>query len=229
VTDPSVPPPLNDPASIRGLIFDLDGTLIDSYLAIRAGVNHARSHYGLPEVDDRSVRRRVGRGLEQLIAELVGERRVERGVRLFRERYAEVFRSMTFALPGATATLRRLHRCGYRSAVASNKPARFGEPILESLEMLPFLEGVLGPDRVGSSKPDPAMIEACLHLLRLPRERVIYVGDMVLDVETAARAGLSVLLVGGGSSSLEELRATGQPVLERLELLLEALNPGNTA
>jgi phosphoglycolate phosphatase len=219
VSETPAPPALVDPAAIRGLIFDLDGTLVDSYAAIHASLNHARARHGLPALDEATVRRRVGRGLETLIAELVGESHVAAGVRLFRERYAEVYREMTVALPGARETLRELHGEGCRMTVASNKPARFGEPILAALGMRPYLVGVLGPDSVGSTKPEPAMLARCLDLLGLTAARAAYVGDMVLDVETARRAGVPVLLVGGGSSTLDELRATGQPVLERLDRL----------
>lgn len=224
MTEPaSQSPPSLDPAAVRGLVFDLDGTLVDSYDAIGASLNHARAAFGLPALPADLIRRTVGRGLEQLVSDLVGEDRVERGVGLFREHYARTFRRTTRTLPGARATLRELHRRGYRMTVASNKPARFGEPILADAGLTPYLVGVQGPDRAGATKPDPAMIRSCLQAMSLTPQEAVYVGDMVLDVETAARAGLPVVLVEGGSSSSDALRGTGQRVLPRLGALADLL------
>jgi phosphoglycolate phosphatase len=202
-----------DPRSVRGIVFDLDGTLIDSYVPIAASLNHARQAFDLPPLPVDAVRRCVGRGLDSLIADLVGPDRIEDGVRLFRERYAEVHADGTVALPEVPETLRALRKAGYRMAVASNKPARFSEPILARLGLLPAIDCVMGPDVVDSHKPEPTMIHRCLESLEVRPEESVYVGDMVLDVESAARAGVPVLLVPGGSSTAEELGRTGQRLL----------------
>ncbi len=218
----TAPPPL-DAGRVRGLIFDLDGTLVDSYPAIASSVNHARARFALPPLEDGEVRRRVGRGLESLMEDVVGPGRVEEGVRLFREHYAAVYAEGTSPLPGALSTLRALHRRGYRLGVASNKPARFGEPILEQLGMRRFLAVVHGPDTAGATKPDPAMLHLCLEAMGVKAADAAYVGDMVLDVETAARAGLPVLLVPGGSSRAEDLGGTRQRILGSIGELLDIL------
>ena len=212
------PPPF-DGQTVRGIVFDLDGTLVDSYGPITTSLNHARKHFGMPAMAETDVRRRVGRGLEALIAELVGPGHVGDGVRLFRERYAEVYAEGTRILPRVHETLQALHAAGYRIGVASNKPARFSKPILDRLGLGPFVSCVMGPDVVASTKPDPAMILRCLELLGVHPEEAVYVGDMVLDVESAARADVSVLLVAGGSSKREELEDTGQRLLESIDLL----------
>ncbi len=218
--------PALDASRVRGIVFDLDGTLIDSYAAIADSLNYSRAHHGLPPLELAEVRRHVGHGLEALVAELVGPDRVEHGVKLFRERYAEVYAPKTRLLPGVRATLRTLAQRGYRMTVASNKPARFSERILDELGLRHYLRSVQGPDRVGATKPDPAMIRRCLADLSLAATEAIYVGDMVLDVETAARAGLPVVLVTGGSSSEEQLRATGQLVIASFDSLLAILPHG---
>lgn len=208
---------------IRGIVFDLDGTLIDSYPAIAASVNRAREAHGLPRLPEDEVRARVGHGLPALIADLVGPSHVAEGVRLFREHYAQVFAALTSALPGASEVVHELARRGYALAVASNKPAYFSEAILAALGMRePFLE-VQGPDRAGTTKPEPTMLALCRQALQTAPEATLYVGDMVLDVETARLAGVPVVLVPGGSSSLLELRATGERVLAGLPDLLHLL------
>jgi phosphoglycolate phosphatase len=216
-------PPVLDLSKIRGLVFDLDGTLIDSYAAIAASLNHARGRFGMAALPEDVVRRKVGRGLEQLVVELIGEEAVDEGVRLFRGRYSEVFADRTHPLPDAEATLRRLHRRGYRMSVASNKPARFGRAILDRFGMTGLFDSVEGPDTSGAVKPEPAMVNSCLDAMGLDSSSAAYVGDMVLDVETAARAGLPVILVPGGSSTEAELMATGECVLTSLAQLAELL------
>jgi len=198
---------------VRGIVFDLDGTLVDSYGAIAESLNHARAAFALPPLSEDEVRRRVGHGLDSLVSELVGPQHVDAGVRMFREHYAKVFRERTFALPGVAETIRELRRRGYGLAVASNKPARFGRAILESLGLLEHLDDVQGPDSAGATKPHPEMLRRSLRALDLPPGAGVYVGDMVLDVITAARAGLPVILVPGGSCERDALKATGQRVL----------------
>ena len=210
---------------VRGVVFDLDGTLIDSYRAIAISHNHARAAFGLPALSEDDVRLHVGRGLESLVADLVGEERVDDGVRLFRERYATAYADGTTALPGAGETLRGLRERGFRMAIASNKPARFCRLILEDLGWLGLFDSVQGPDLAGHTKPDPTMIRLCLDAMEISPREGLYVGDMVLDVESASRAGLPVVLVSGGSSSPEALRETGLTLLPRLETLLGLLPP----
>lgn len=221
-------PPRFDPSLVRAVIFDLDGTLIDSYAAIAASLNQARSFVGLPVLDDDAVRRRVGRGLESLVAELVGPDRVAESVGRFRRHYAEIFLDTTVALPDAVDVVAELRKRGFRLAVASNKPSRFSRQLLDRLGMGPAFETVLGPDEAGATKPDPAMLRLALEQLDTPPRQAVYVGDMTLDVESAGRAGLPVVLVPGGSSSLHELTGTGEQVLPSLAHLIDLLpaSPG---
>jgi 2-phosphoglycolate phosphatase len=212
-----------EPGRVRGVVFDLDGTLVDSYRAITESLNCARTAFGLDPLPVAQVKRRVGFGLEVLIAELVGPDSIDEGVRLFRERYGRIFASHTTALPGAADTLRALGVRGVRAAVASNKPARFSRPLLQSLGMVEGLSLVAGPDTSGATKPDPQMIRDCLAGMDVEPERAIYVGDMVLDVESGHRAGVEVVLVASGSADADELRRTGRPVLARLPELLDLI------
>lgn len=212
--------------NFRGIVFDLDGTLIDSYEAIAVSLNHARAAFGRPPMSTGEVRLLVGHGLESLIASWVDTEEIERGVQLFRERYAEVYTEATHLLPQVASTLESLVRRGVPMAVASNKPARFTAPILQSFGLVSAFKVVLGPDTVGSTKPDPAMLNAAVEALAIAREDVVYVGDMVLDVESADRAGLEVLLLTGGSSTVEALRATGRTVLRHFALIPNYLAPG---
>ena len=213
-------------AGFRGVIFDLDGTLIDSYDAITASLNHALTRLGEPELPVDRVRRMVGQGLESLVARAVGEDRVGEGVRLFREHYARVAVPTTTALPGVVPTLRALRGRGYHMGVTSNKPARFGSLILDALEMSPYLSGVLGPDVVEHPKPHPEMVHRMLEILELTPDEAVYVGDMGVDAETCRNAGVVCWLIPSGSCTAEELAtAGGDRVLTSFPQLLEDLPP----
>ena len=110
-------------------------------------------------------------------------------------------------------------------SVASNKPASYSIRILERLGVLPLFDTIEGPETAGALKPDPAMIRACLAAMTVRAEEALYVGDMTIDADAGERAGVAVVLVCGGSSSPEQLRDTGHPVLNTLQELLDFLPP----
>ena len=170
------------------------------------------------------MRAAVGHGLEQLIARWVGPQYLDAGVRLFRERYAEVFGSLTAPLPGVDAALQTLAGTGYLLALASNKPARFSRAILHQYGWDRLFRCVEGPDTVGKTKPDPAMLRACLEALGSPANKTLYVGDMPLDAVSGRNAGLDVVLVCGGSAAEVDLRALGLPLLRGFSALPAFLN-----
>ncbi|MDH3284241.1 MAG: HAD-IA family hydrolase [Acidobacteriota bacterium] len=207
-------------APYRGVIFDLDGTLIDSFEPIATAVNAAREEVGMPPVPALAVRRHVGRGLEALIADLVSPRLVEQGVRRFRDTYARIFLEGTRTIDGAAEAVRELAGAGIRLAVASNKPARFSRPIVRQAGLESEIGIVLGPDDRIPAKPEPAMLNEARGRLGIPRSECVYVGDMPLDVESARRAGLDHLLVPTGSFTARELLdVPGTRVIPQLNCL----------
>ena len=203
----------------QGVIFDLDGTLIDSYEAIRESLNHALGELGHTPADRESVRRMVGRGLEVLIARAMRldlERdadRVALGVRLFREKYDAVCVRGTRLLPEVGPTLALLHGRGYSLAVATNKPSYFAIRLLDALGVGPRFRTVVGPDLVELPKPDPGIVHAARRTMGLARDETLYVGDMEVDVQTARAAGLSVIVMPTGSSDRETLESAGADLI----------------
>jgi phosphoglycolate phosphatase len=190
---------------IRGIIFDFDGTLIDSYEAIAESLNHVRTAYKLPSIDQEKVKSMVGHGLESLIREVIGADNVEEGVRLFRERYSTLCQEKSTVLPQVKETLETLDQRGYQMAIASNKPSYFARDILKALEMDHLFSEVLGPNDVAQPKPDPEMLEIIMQRIGLGPEEVVYVGDMLLDIEVARRGGLPIYAIPTGSASRETL------------------------
>jgi phosphoglycolate phosphatase len=209
---------------VRGIIFDFDGTLIDSYEAIAESLNHVRTSFSLPGLRMDDVRRMVGHGLEHLISEAVGEQHVDEGVRLFRQSYATLCEKKTRILPEVKETLDQLDRRGYMMGIASNKPSYFARDILRALEMEHLFAEVLGPNDVSKPKPDPEMLEIIMMRIGLSPDEVVYVGDMLLDIEVARRAGVAVYAIPTGSATRESL-LDGRPdrLLHRFAELLAFL------
>ena len=198
------------------MIFDLDGTLVDGFDAITTGVNAARRHFGLSPLPGDDVRGRVGLGLLHLMADVVGAERAEEAAGVFRRAYDAACLPGTRAVPGLALTLTALSDRGIRLSVASNKPVPYSVRILDHLELSRHFDLVAGPENAGALKPDPAMLRACLDAMGTAPAEALYVGDMPLDAEAGARAGVAVVLVAGGSATATALRATGLPVLGRL-------------
>jgi len=210
---------------VRCILFDLDGTLIDSYEAIAECLNAARAAFGFPALSHAEVVRRVGHGLESLMAESVGEANAAEGVRLFREKYRDVCLVKSRLLPGVPDTLRALAARGYRMAIITNKPAFFSRRILDHLGVGDLFPVLYGPD-MAPAKPDPEMARRCLQDLECEAHCAVLVGDMLVDYETARAAGIPFFAVPTGSESRDALLAAGPTrFLERFEDLLECLPP----
>jgi phosphoglycolate phosphatase len=206
------------------VVFDLDGTLIDSYGAIAESFNHARGRLGEPPLGTDEVRRMVGHGLESLMERGVGRERVDEAVRLFREHYGRICTERTMPLPEVPETLATLHSRRIRMGVATNKPARFARRILKALDLMPPLAVVVGPGPGMPAKPDPAMVRRVLADLVTETSQALYVGDMGVDVATARAAGLPVWVLATGSSPRQELEAAGADrILERFSELTRLL------
>ena len=121
----------------RSLIFDLDGTLVDSYPALLESLNFTLSTFGKSPVDLATIKKLVGRGLDNLMQQTIGMDRWQEAARVFRQSYDQTHERGSFLLPDVTQTLAALHHNGKRMCVASNKPADYSKNILKHLEYSP--------------------------------------------------------------------------------------------
>jgi phosphoglycolate phosphatase len=188
------------------VVFDLDGTLIDGYDAIRDALGFAMESFGEKPLPIGQVRTMVGHGIEILLEEAVGKERVAEGVRLFRERYAQVAVAKTRLMPDVPEVLERLAAREHPMAVASNKPARYSRLILEALGVARHFLEIAGPDAETPTKPDPAMLRRLMAAAGAEPAGTVIVGDTEVDFEFGRAAGCRVVLVPGGSRSIEELK-----------------------
>ncbi|MBM3983106.1 MAG: HAD-IA family hydrolase [Planctomycetes bacterium] len=181
---------------ITAALFDFDGTLADSFAAIAASTNHVRASYGLPALPEAEVRGYVGYGLAQLMADLAPGAPVDEAVARYRAHHAGVMVAETRLMPGVAAALAELARRGVRMGVCSNKRVEFTRELVAALGLAEYFACVLGPDDVGQrAKPDPAMLLEGVNRLGTAATETLYVGDMIVDVQTARAAGLPVWVV----------------------------------
>ena len=195
------------------VLFDLDGTLADSFAAIATALDRALAESGLPGRGTVWARAHVGRGAAALVADAVAPA----GVALARavgaayaRHYEAIYRELTPPLPGARAALAHAHAgTGGRVGVVSNKLAGLCRGWLEHWGLLPLVAVVAGPDTSGARKPDPAALLPALAALAVPPGAALLVGDMAIDAATGRNAGVEVVLVAGGASPAGELAAAG--------------------
>ena len=199
--------------TLRAIVFDLDGTLVDAYPGIHESLNEMLAELHLPAVDLSTVKRRVGRGVLNLIQSSVPGDKVQAGLELFRSSYDRTHLSGTHVLPDVSETLEQLKHRKIRLAVASNKPAEFTKNILEHFDLEKYFDLVAGPNLSIRAKPDPSMMNHVLATLNVRHEDALYVGDMTLDAETAQNAGMKLALIPTGGHTREELEACGPDYL----------------
>lgn len=197
---------------IKAVLFDLDGTLLNTLADLQGSVNAALTQYGLPTLTLDGVRTRVGNGIYKLIARSVPDGTpadtVDAVFAAFRAHYAAHYRDKTVPYDGILPLLRELKQRGIKLAVVSNKayPLACGV-CAHCLGDLP--DAVYGESEVYPKKPDPKMALDALSLFGVSKDEVLYVGDSDVDCKTAENAGLFSVSVLWGFRSEADLRAAG--------------------
>jgi len=215
----------------RGMIFDLDGTLVDSYAALAESINHARRSLGYPSLRTEQIREFVGDGVERLLCRAFDTEDVpERARSLFESHYDDICSVKSRLLEHVEATLGLLESSGVIMTVCTNKPTYFSRKILGALGAGRHFAAVVGPDLAKARKPDRRHVESALEPLGMPLSDVLFVGDMPVDIAAARNAGMDVAVVATGSATVEELRAARPDYfLDSFSDLLKFVAPGAEA
>lgn len=178
-------------AGVRALIFDLDGTLIDSKLDLALAVDATLKHMGRASLPHETIAGYVGRGAPALIRSVLGENvaneEVDAGLAYFLSYYRAHMLDNTVTYPGVREGLAALAK--YPMAVLTNKPVRFSKAILEGLNLSPFFKYVYGGNSFETKKPDPEGVNILLRDLDVDASEAMVVGDSDVDVRTARNAG----------------------------------------
>jgi phosphoglycolate phosphatase len=184
------------------LIFDLDGTLIDSKLDLVHSVNAARGLMHLDPISEAVVSSYVGNGAPILMRRALGpdasEAEVARALEYFLKYYRAHMLDNTRLYPGVKEALDRLAANGERMAVLTNKPVKFSKALVEGLGVGKHFFQVYGGNSFEQKKPDPIGIETLLSESGAARKQTIMVGDSGVDVRTARNAGVKACGVSYG-------------------------------
>lgn len=191
----------------RAVVFDLDGTLVDSAPDIAAATNAAFAPLGVPPFALDDVKAMIGGGSAVLIERAMRAAKLTEARAAHADllaRFMTVYRDVSAAgrglYPGAVETLVALRRSGIATALCTNKPAPITEIAVRALGLSPHLGYVLGATDKIAKKPDPAMLLDCCRALGVHPREVVMVGDSGADAGAARAAGTSLVLVDFGYS-----------------------------
>lgn len=207
---------LSDPA--RPLLWDLDGTIVDTRRDIAAGVNALLDRAGLPALSLESVTRKVGKGVGNLVARSLEEAGrparddadLAASIDIFRVEYGRHLLDTTRPYDRLDEILRALRARGRRMAVVSNKPEDLSRRILEHLDLAGCFCAILGGDSRPTRKPDPEPLFFALSLCApdaMPSQAAL-VGDSLIDAEAARAAGMPFCAVAWGYDPEKQLAET---------------------
>ena len=190
------------------IIYDSDGTLVDTLFDIADSVNLSLVDLGLPQLPRKTIRKYIGKGVERLMTQaLEGScfTDIPRAVALFKKHYSENLVKHTDFYPYGREILE--HFRNKKQAICSNKPEIFVRKILESLDGLQHFQAIIGGDSVKTKKPHPEGLDLILKKLKVSPDEAVLIGDSPVDIETGKRAGVYTCVVNYGLGLPEEIAA----------------------
>jgi phosphoglycolate phosphatase len=193
------------------LLFDLDGTLVDSVRDIAPALNIALSEHGFAKLNIDQVRAMIGRGSTKLV-ELAIESDHPSGLKLsnavhqrFIEAYGQNVSEHTQILTGVPEFLVAMKAAGKRMACVTNKPEALAVQLLDHLQLSSFFETVIGGDTAKFKKPDPAPLFLALERMGSSSADALMFGDSIYDLQAAESAGMPCFVISGGYNQGQEV------------------------
>ena len=201
--------------SVRLVLFDLDGTLVDSVGDLAWCGNEMRRRLGLPPQDSDAARIWVGNGVERFVKRfLTGEMEAEpaedlyqSGLAIFEALYADNVSTRSRVFPGVKPALERLAQKNLHLACVTNKPDPFTSHLIEALDLSSYFELVVAGNTTARKKPDPMPLHYAADYFELDYRDCLMVGDSSNDVKAARAAGFSIVCVPYGYNHGQDIRA----------------------
>ncbi|MCY1355906.1 phosphoglycolate phosphatase [Pseudomonas jinjuensis] len=219
----------------RLVMFDLDGTLVDSVPDLAAAVDKMLAALGREPAGVEQVRHWVGNGARVLVRRAlaggiehdgVGEAETERALALFMDAYADSH-ALTVVYPGVRETLKWLKKQKVQLALITNKPERFVGPLLDEMKIGRYFRWIIGGDTLPQQKPDPAALLHVMKMARVKPEQALFVGDSRNDVLAAKAAGVPCVGLSYGYNHGRPIAEEAPTlVVDDLRKLLPCFDPG---
>jgi phosphoglycolate phosphatase len=184
--------------ALRALLFDLDGTLIDTAPELALALNRTLASIGRAPVSDEQVRAWIGDGARALIGKALAGPVTDAVWQTFSTEYFSCCGSGSTLFPGTRAMLERLQAAGLKLAVLTNKEGRFAHKVLAAHDLLAPFDLIVAGDTLAVKKPDPAVVRHALDALQVGAAEAALVGDSVTDVRGARAAGVRAWIVRHG-------------------------------
>jgi len=203
------------------ILFDLDGTLVETAPEIADAVNDTLARFGLPAVTQQQVNDWIGHGTRELLIQALaftGQTSTEAvrhadSFKLIEHEFGQHYQARcgtrSRLYPHVRETLQALRAAGVKLAVVTNKEARYTQVVLDAHQMTPLFDRVVSGDTLAVKKPDPTAVADCLQRFGVARERALFVGDSSIDVATARNAGVAVWALPYGYNMGEPIEACG--------------------
>jgi phosphoglycolate phosphatase len=218
--------PRADFSSVRALIFDLDGTLIDSKKDLILSVNAMLREMGRRELSEDTIAGYIGAGAPLLIARALGDAALDeekkRGLEFFLDYYELHKMDNTRPYPGVAEALAELR--DYPMAVLTNKPFRISRRILDEMGLAGSFHSIYGGNSFETKKPDPLGVKTILREFSVAPHEALLVGDSGVDVLTARNAGTQAAMVTYGFGVYDRAAQPADAYLDRLTDLVPLLN-----
>jgi phosphoglycolate phosphatase len=210
------------------LVFDLDGTLVDSAPDLRAALNQMLRERGHPALSLPQVKRMVGDGAAAMVARAFAASGADpAGAAGALARFLEIYEAnavrLTRPYPGVPETLANLREQGYRTAICTNKPQRATIAVVEGLGLSELFDGIAGGDRFPVKKPDPGHLLGLLGLLGGRPGASALIGDSENDAAVARDAGVPLVLMRYGYARVDVESLSADVLLDHFAELPEAL------
>jgi phosphoglycolate phosphatase len=197
---------------MKAVLFDLDGTLINSSEGIIKSAQYALTHYGIEETDMQNLMSFIGPPLAYSFKNRYGfsEEKAREAVEVYRERYTKIGIFECSLYPGVRECIEKLKEMGYLIGMASSKPEESCRRILKHFELIDLFDDVVGatPDGRIDTKEE-VLSEVMRRWHEIPREEMCLIGDTIFDVEGANQKEIPCICVSYGFGDVEEMLAAG--------------------